>query len=71
MSFVLSRFFTHYNRDKGTTDILKSYAIDNKFHLEMKHQGKFGGTQSVNMEFSVTEAMDLRAQITEFIAQRR
>lgn len=71
MSFVLSRFFTHYNRDRGTTGILKSYARDNKFYLEMKHQGKYGGMQTVDMAFSVREAKELNTQLNEFIAQHR
>ena len=71
MSFVLSQFFTHFDNKRETTDTLKSYARDNKFYLEMKHQSKYGGTQTVNMEFSVSEAKELQMQLTEFIAQQR
>lgn len=70
MSFVLSRFFNHKD-DRGIEKQLKSYAVDDKFHLQMTQHGKYGGTTWISMEFSVTEAMDLRAQLTEFIAQRR
>ena len=71
MSFVLSSILTHFDNKRETTDTLKSYARDNKFYLEMKHQGKYGGTQSIGMAFSVREAEELNAQLTEFIAQHK
>ena len=70
MSFVLTRIFNHKD-ERGVERQLKSYAVDDKLHLEMTQWGRYGGKQSISMEFSVTEAMDLRAQLTEFIAQRR
>ena len=70
MSFVLSRIFNHQD-ERGIERRLKSYAVDDKFHLEMKQYGKYGGMQSISMEFSVSEAKELRMQLTEFVAQRR
>ena len=69
MSCVLSQLFSHTD-ERHTEHKLKSYALDDKFYLEMQeHQTIHGWRTGINMSFSVTEAKVLKKQLEEFIAQ--
>ena len=68
MSVVLSQLFNH--KDKRDIEYeLKSYALDDKFYLQMKQYSVYSGFQSIKMDFSVSEAKVLKRQLEEFIAQ--
>lgn len=68
MSCVLSQFFEYEDKRK-TKYRLKSYALDDKFHLDMKQRLVSGWQHEIKMNFSVAEAKVLKKQLEEFIAQ--
>lgn len=68
MSCVLSKLFSHTD-ERHTEYKLKSYALDDKFYLEMQeYQTIHGWRTGINMNFSVAEAKVLKKQLEEFIA---
>ena len=68
MSMVCSQLFNH--EDKMNIEYtLKSYALDDKFYLDMYRFSVMGGANAINMNFSVEEAKTLKKQLEEFIAQ--
>lgn len=68
MSCVLSQLF-EYEDERKTEYRLKSYALDDKFHLDMKQRLVSGWHHEIRMNFSVAEAKILKKQLEEFIAQ--
>lgn len=70
MSCVLSKLFNHKVRNDEYQ--LKSYALDDKFYLDMKQYNTCCGWQTaIGMDFSVAEAKVLRKQLEEFISQNK
>lgn len=68
MSVVVSKIFKH--KDKRDVEYtLKSYALDDKFSLDMYRFSVMGGANAIRMDFSVEEAKTLKKQLEEFIAQ--
>ena len=68
MSVVVSKLFKH--KDKRDVEYtLKSYALDDRFYLDMYCFSVLGGAKAIGMDFSVTEAKILKKQLEEFIAQ--
>lgn len=70
MSCVLSQFF-NYIDERNIKYTLKSYAINDRFHLDIHKFSTLGGSQSVHMDLSVGEANILKKQLEEFIAQNK
>ena len=68
MSVVVSKIFKH--KDKRDVEYtLKSYALDDKFSLDMYCFSVMTGANAIRMDFSVEEAKTLKKQLEEFIAQ--
>lgn len=70
MSVVCSEIFKHTDK-RNIEYTLKSYSLDDKFHLDMNRFSVICGSVSVCMDFSVTEAKILKRQLEEFIAQNK
>ena len=68
MSCVLSEIFNHKD-SRGAECKLKSYALDDRFYLDMRRHSVCGGFQCVSMGFSVDEALTIKKQLEEFIEQ--
>ena len=68
MSCVLSELFNHKD-SRGVEYQLKSYALDDRFYLDMERYSMCGGVQCVYMDFSVDEALTIKKQLEEFIEQ--
>jgi len=69
MSVVLSQIFDHKG-ERNDEYQLKSYALDDKFYLDMYQYNSYSGwNTSIKMDFSVEEAKILKRQLEEFIAQ--
>lgn len=68
MSCVLSEIFNHKD-SRGAECKLKSYALDDRFYLDMERFSMRGGAQCVYMDFSVDEALTIKKQLEEFIEQ--
>ena len=68
MSVVCSELFKHEDK-RNIEYTLKSYALDDRFYLDMKQFSVLGGVQRIGMDFSVAEAKILKRQLEEFIAQ--
>ena len=68
MSCVLSEIFNHKD-SRGVEYQLKSYALDDRFYLDMRRHSMCGGVQCVYMCFSVDEALTIKKQLEEFIEQ--
>ena len=68
MSCVLSKIFNHKD-SRGAECKLKSYALDDRFYLDMERYSMRGGVQCVYMDFSVDEALTIKKQLEEFIEQ--
>ena len=68
MSCVLSELFNHKD-SRGVEYQLKSYALDDRFYLDMKRLSVCGGVQCISMDFSVDEALTIKKQLEEFLEQ--
>ena len=68
MSCVLSEIFNHKD-SRGAECKLKSYALNDRFYLDMTRHSAYGGVQCVYMDFSVDEALTIKKQLEEFIKQ--
>ena len=68
MSVVVSKLFKHKD-ERDVEYTLKSYALDDKFYLDMYCFSVMGGANAIAMGFSVEEAKTLKKQLEEFIAQ--
>lgn len=70
MTCVLSQLFEYEDKIK-TKYRLKSYGLDDKFHLDMKERLMSGWSHEIRMNFSVAEAKILKKQLEEFITQNK
>ena len=68
MSVVCSEILCHTDT-RNVEHKLKSYALDDRFYLEMNRFSVMGGSVGVRMNFSVDEAKILKRQLEEFIKQ--
>lgn len=66
MSCVVSKYF--HNEVGNSKYEMKSYAIDNTFHIELERWNKFEGTRKVLIELTPDDAKILKTQLEEFIA---
>lgn len=81
MSCVVSEVFEHKKKQMGTdyeTDCdfsyntsqeLKTYGLDDKFHVEGTYYSAMQGTVRTSIQLSVSEAKRLKRQLEEFIFQ--
>lgn len=77
MSVVTSEFFKREKQQRSQDDfgedytysiqdILKTYALDDKFHLELSHYSMYHTFNSITL--NVSEAKKLKKQLEEFIS---
>lgn len=55
------------NQRGNSEYVLKSYAIDKRFTIDIERYNRFECTRSVCMELSVDEAVVLKKQLEQFI----
>jgi hypothetical protein len=68
MSVVCTEVFKHVNA-RNVENVLKSYALDDKFYFRMEEFSVMGGVNRTGIELSVAEAKIVKKQLEEFIAQ--
>lgn len=65
MSCVTSKFIE--NKQGNSEYKMKSYAIDDTFHIDIERQNLYERTQRMYMSLSVSEAIVLKDQLEQFI----
>lgn len=65
MSCVTSKFIE--NKQGNSEYKMKSYAIDDTFHIDITRENLYERTQQMRMNLSVSEAMVLKDQLEQFI----
>ena len=70
MSVVCTEIFKHED-ERHREHRLKSYAIDDKFYLDMQEFSVIMGVSRADITLSVAEAKILKKQLEEFIAQNK
>lgn len=69
MSCVTSKFIE--NKQGNSEYKMKSYAIDDIFHIDITRENLYERTQNMYMKLSVEEAVILRDQLEQFIRMNR